>query len=254
ASIGDAVLSTDREGRVNFINKVAEELTGWAGDDALGRPLNDVFRIINEFSREPVENPALRALAEGRIVGLANHTLLLDRNGRETPIDDSAAPIKSPNGETLGAVLIFRNIEERHKAEAQLRERDKRFRLMAETAPVLIWVADNERRRTWFNKMWLDFVGSTMEQEIGDGWAAHIHPDDRDRVLTEYDSAFDEMRDYQVEYRLRRHDGKYRWVLAHGTPRYYGGDEFSGFNGSDFDISDRKADEEANERNAAIVE
>src|SRR5690606_30349733 len=98
ASIGDAVLSTDRDGRVNFINKVAEDLTGWSGSDALGRPLTEVFRIINEFSREPVENPALRALAEGRIVGLANHTLLLDRNGRETPIDDSAAPIRSETG------------------------------------------------------------------------------------------------------------------------------------------------------------
>ncbi len=254
ASIGDAVLSTDREGRINFINKVAEDLTGWSGADALGRPLTEVFRIINEFSREPVENPALRALAEGRIVGLANHTLLLDRNGRETPIDDSAAPIKSANGETLGAVLIFRNIEERHKAEAQLRESEKRFRLMADTAPVLIWVADKERRRTWFNKMWLDFVGSTIEQEIGDGWADHIYPDDRERVLAEYDKAFDEMRDYQVEYRLQRHDGNYRWVLAHGTPRFYGGEEFSGFIGSVFDISDRKAAEEANARIAAIVE
>jgi two-component system, chemotaxis family, CheB/CheR fusion protein len=247
-------MSTDRDGRVNFINRVAEDLTGWTGTDAVGRPLTEVFRIINEFSREPVENPAMRALAEGRIVGLANHTLLIDRKGRERPIDDSAAPIKSPNGETLGAVLIFRDIEERHKAEAQLRESEKRFRLMADTAPVLIWVADKERRRTWFNKMWLDFVGRSMEHEVGDGWVKHIHPDDRERVLAEYERAFDELRDYSVEYRLRRHDGQYRWVLAHGTPRYLGGAEFSGFIGSVFDISDRKAAEEANARIAAIVE
>jgi PAS domain S-box-containing protein len=185
---------------------------------------------------------------------LANHTLLIDRKGRERPIDDSAAPIKSPNGETLGAVLIFRDIEERHKAEAQLRESEKRFRLMADTAPVLIWVADKERRRTWFNKMWLDFVGRSMEHEVGDGWVKHIHPDDRERVLAEYERAFDELRDYSVEYRLKRHDGQYRWVLAHGTPRYLGGAEFSGFIGSVFDISDRKAAEEANARIAAIVE
>ena len=93
ASIGDAVISTDADGRVTFMNGVAEALTGWPAAEALGRPLQDVFHIINEHTREPADNPALRALREGAIVALANHTVLISRDGSERPIDDSAAPI-----------------------------------------------------------------------------------------------------------------------------------------------------------------
>ena len=92
ASIGDAVISTDAEGRVTFMNGVAESLTGWTQAEAVGRPLPEVFRIVNELTRQPVDNPALRALREGAIVGLANHTVLVARDGTERPIDDSAAP------------------------------------------------------------------------------------------------------------------------------------------------------------------
>src|SRR5271170_511438 len=98
ASIGDAVISTDADGRVTFMNGVAESLTGWSGAEAVGRPLTDVFRIINEQTRQPVEDPALRALRDGTIVGLANHTVLIARDGTETPIDDSAAPMRDEAG------------------------------------------------------------------------------------------------------------------------------------------------------------
>ena len=122
ASIGDAVISTDGEGRVTFINRVAECLTGWTQDEALGRSLTDIFQILNEQSRQPVENPALRALEAGTIVGLANHTILIAKDGTEWPIDDSAAPIRSEQGEVLGAVLVFRDISERKRMEL---ERDR---------------------------------------------------------------------------------------------------------------------------------
>jgi PAS domain S-box-containing protein len=117
ASIGDAVISTDAEGRVTFMNRVAENLTGWPEAEALGRPLGDVFQIVNEPTRQPVENPALRAMREGRIVGLANHTVLIARDGSERPIDDSAAPMRDEGGATLGSVLVFRDITERKRAE-----------------------------------------------------------------------------------------------------------------------------------------
>jgi PAS domain S-box-containing protein len=117
ASIGDGVISTDTEGRVTFMNSVAAALTGWAQAEALGRPLLDVFHIINERSRQPVENPALRALRQGTIVGLANHTLLIAREGTERAIDDSAAPMRDEGGATLGAVLVFRDVTERRRAE-----------------------------------------------------------------------------------------------------------------------------------------
>ena len=105
ASIGDAVIATDTEGHVAFLNSVAESLTGWKQEEAKGQPLEVVFRIVNEDTRQPVENPALRALKEGTIVGLANHTILIAKDGTERPIDDSAAPIRNAAGILPGACL-----------------------------------------------------------------------------------------------------------------------------------------------------
>jgi PAS domain S-box-containing protein len=118
ASIGDGVISTDAEGRVTFMNSVAEFLTDWSQATALGQPLSEVFHIINEHSRQPVENPALRVLREGNVVGLANHTILIAKGGQEWPVDDSAAPIRNEQGEVAGAVLVFRDITERKRAES----------------------------------------------------------------------------------------------------------------------------------------
>ena len=121
-SVGDAVITTDTEGRVTMMNAVAEALTGWGSDEAVGRPLGVVFNIINEYSRAPVEIPAFRALRHGVIVGLANHTLLIAKDGTERPIDDSAAPIRGRCGEVFGCVLVFRDITDRKKLEDELRQ------------------------------------------------------------------------------------------------------------------------------------
>ncbi|MBI2203548.1 MAG: PAS domain S-box protein [Candidatus Rokubacteria bacterium] len=116
-SVGDAVIATDDRGRVTLMNGVAQSLTGWSDADAMGRPLVDVFTILNEESRRPVESPVSRALREGQITGLANHTVLVSKDGREIPIDDSAAPIKDAAGTLLGAVLVFRDISQRRQVE-----------------------------------------------------------------------------------------------------------------------------------------
>src|SRR5215213_9001355 len=110
ASIGDAVISTDAEGRVTYLNGVAEALTGWSQADAAGRPLPEIFHIVHEHTHQPVENPALRALKEGTVVGLANHSVLIARDGTERPIDDSAAPMLDELGTPVGAVLVFRDV------------------------------------------------------------------------------------------------------------------------------------------------
>ena len=109
-SIGDAVITTDIAGCVTYINGVAESLTGWSHGEALGQPLEKVFRIVNEVTRQAVENPATRALREGVVVGLANHTVLIKKDGSEAPIDDSAAPIRDEQGHVSGCVLIFRDV------------------------------------------------------------------------------------------------------------------------------------------------
>jgi len=117
ASIGDAVIATDPYGRITFLNPVAESLTGWAQTDATGLALETVFRIVNEFTRRPAEDPVARVLATGLVVGLANHTTLISRDGTERPIDDSAAPIRDETGKIRGVVLVFRDVTERRRAE-----------------------------------------------------------------------------------------------------------------------------------------
>src|SRR4029434_134100 len=110
ASIGDAVITTDERGRVEFVNDVAVALTGWSLEDAVGRPLQDVFNIVNEETRARVDNAVERVIALGKSVGLANHTLLIHRDGSQRAIDDSAAPIRDADGRTIGVVLVFRDI------------------------------------------------------------------------------------------------------------------------------------------------
>jgi PAS domain S-box-containing protein len=133
ASIGDAVITTDTHGSVTFMNQVAQRLTGWSHDEACGQPLEAVFNIVNEETLQVVESPATRALREGVIVGLANHTLLLAKDGAEHAIDDSAAPIRDRHGQVGGVVLVFRDVTERRRDERRLRESEERFRLLVES-------------------------------------------------------------------------------------------------------------------------
>ena len=116
-SIGDAVIAADKEGRITFLNAEAERLTGWARADALGRPLSAVFFIKNEKTGEPAESPVDKVLRLGTVVGIANHTVLVARDGREIPIDDSGAPVREEDGTIQGVVLVFRDFTERRAAE-----------------------------------------------------------------------------------------------------------------------------------------
>src|SRR5262245_37704840 len=131
ASIGEAVITPDAEGRITSLNPVAEALTGWAKAEATGQPLDGVFRIVNEETRQAVKNPAARALNEGVVVGLANHAALIARDGTERPIDDSAAPIRSKAGQVIGCVLVFRDISERRRLERENASRHRAARLLA---------------------------------------------------------------------------------------------------------------------------
>lgn len=153
-SIGDGVIVTDPAGRVTFLNGVAEQLTGWTTEEAQNRELDQVFQILDERTQAPVENPALRALREGTIVGLANHTVLRSRHGEQRPIDDSAAPIRGNSEIVRGAVLVFRDITTRQRAEdavrqSQQRERERAAELEAvlRATPTPIWIAHDPQCR-----------------------------------------------------------------------------------------------------------
>lgn len=127
---------------------------------------------------------------------------------------------------------------------AALHESEERFRTMAESAPVLIWISGLEKQCTYFNKTWLDFTGRSMEQELGNGWSEGVHPDDLQHCLDIYTSAFDARQPFKMEYRLRRHDGTYRWLLDHGAPRYADSNRFEGYIGSCVDITENKIAED----------
>ncbi|MEG4247842.1 PAS domain S-box protein [Microcoleus sp. Pol10D4] len=139
---------------------------------------------------------------------------------------------------------------ERKQAEAQQQESEARFRIMADTAPVMIWMSDTDQLGDYFNKVWLEFTGRTLAQEMGMGWMENLHPDDLPECLDIYQKAFDAGSEYRHECRLRRYDGEYRWVLGTGVPRYRPDRTFAGYIGSYIDISDRKQAEQ--ERGAAL--
>lgn len=243
-SIGDAVIATDEKGHVVFMNRVAEYLTGWPQAEATGKHLDEIFRIVNEETRTTVESPVAKVIREGTVVGLANHTVLIARQGNQVPIDDSGAPIRDESGRLMGIVLVFHDVAEQKRAEASIRESEERFRYMADHAPVMVWMSGSDKRLTFFNRQWLEFTGRALEQELGHGWVQSVHPDDRPRCLEVYASSFDAGKSFKMEHRLRRRDGAYRWILNHGIPRRASDGTFLGFIGSCIDITDNRLERE----------
>lgn len=145
-------------------------------------------------------------------------------------------------------LLIFGLVWQRARAkrsETRRRESEQRFRLLADTAPVMIWTAGTDRKCSYVNKTWLDFTGRPLEAELGDGWTEGIHPDDSSRCFETYTEAFNRRESFEVEYRVRGKDGEYHWILDDGVPRFHTDGSFAGYIGSCIDITDRKLAEES---------
>ena len=372
ASIADAVITTDPEGFVIFLNPVACRLTGWSLDEAVGRPLKQVFRTVEGTTQRTNDLPIAKVVGSGEVILSDDEVVLVAKNGRAKSIEHNAAPIRDSNGTIKGVVIVFRDITERQiverakkesddrfhqladhisdvfwiyelkgsrigyispayeslwgrscqslynrplsyleavhaddrqrvsqahqrlemgeataeeyrivrpdgtirwvwdrgfpiedergrviriagiaediterkRVEQALRESEERFRTLADATPVLIWGSATDKGCNYFNKQWLDFTGRTIEQEMGDGWSEGVHPDDSERCLATYVTAFNARTPFTMEYRLKRHDGDYRWVMDTGVPRFTPDGTFSGYIGSCIDITDRKRTEE----------
>jgi len=372
ASIADAVITTDPNGLVIFLNPVAARLTGWSLPDAVGCPLREVFRTVQATSQKIDDLPIAKFVGDGEVILSADEVLLIARDGTARSVEHNAAPIRDSHGKIKGVVIVFREITERHRvekaqreseerfrqladnindvfwvheldgpkiayvspayeslwgrscqslrerpmsyleavhqedrqraiqayeklvsgeatateyrvvhpdrtirwiwdrgfpikdesgrvvrltgiaediterkqAEEALRESEERFRTLADATPVLIWGSGPDKRCNYFNKQWRDFTGRTTEQEMGNGWSEGVHPDDLGHCLETYVNAFDARTPFTMEYRLRRHDGEYRWVMDTGVPRFIPDGTFSGYIGSCIDITDRKRTEE----------
>ncbi|HUS16147.1 MAG TPA: PAS domain S-box protein [Chloroflexia bacterium] len=245
ASLADAVIVTDAAGTVTFLNPAAEQITGWTHAQALGRNLATVFRTVSEETGQSTENPASRVLSQGVAAGQTLHSLLIDQQGGHHPVEHSEAPIRDVDGALVGVVLVFRDVTARRNAENALRASEARFRTLADTAPVLIWMAGPDGGRTYFNQRWFEFTGRTLEQEQGNGWAAGLHTADRARFMYEFAAALSSRRSLRLEYRLRRADGIYRWLLMEAQPLASSTGAFTGYIGTCVDIQERKQAEEA---------
>jgi two-component system sensor histidine kinase/response regulator len=339
-SIGDAVITTDGAGRVRRMNPVAAGLAGWSEQDARGRPLGEVFRIVNEETRLPVASPVEKALQAGAGVELANHTMLLSRDGQERPIADSAAPIRDDAGQITGVVLVFRDqtderrikkaleedaarlrilfnqandgivlvsdgevldanpafavmigrtpqellrlhvwdwdadlataetyfeaypqvprnpgtidvrmrrpngtvidvevsyspiewkgrravfnvcreVTERRRANEALRRSEQQFREFVEFIPQLVWMTDATGQAVYLNQRWSDYTGLTASQCLGGGWLQAVFAEDAERVNEAWQRAVTTGCPYDIEYRLRRHDGEPHWFSVSGVP------------------------------------
>lgn len=183
ASIGDGAIATDMDGLVTRMNPVAEALTGWTIADALGKPLGEVFHIVNELTRQPVENPAARALADGVVIGLANHTVLIAKDGIERPIDDSAAPIHCKDGLLVGCVLVFRDISERRRLEKKIADQLAAARFLAaiieSSSDAIVSKSLDGIIQSW-NRGAESVFGYTAEQAVGKPITLIIPEDMRD--------------------------------------------------------------------------
>jgi PAS domain S-box-containing protein len=205
--------------------------------------LDTFYELVHPEDRERTCEAVERTIAEHtpfdyeyRVVAPDGRVRWIQAIGRGFH-DDSGQPCRF-DGVTI-------DVTDRKEAEEALRESEKRFRSMADTAPVLIWMANTDGDPSYFNAPWLELTGRPMEQELGDGWAEGVHPEDRARCLSTYRAAFAARRAYDIEYRLRRHDGEYRWIFVKAGPLFTPGGEFTGFIGSGIDITDRKRAEQA---------
>jgi PAS domain S-box-containing protein len=244
-SIGDAVIATGADGRVTLMNPVAEALTGWTEEQACGRPLDAVFRIINEETRAPVESPVRRVLAEGIVVGLANHTLLIDRFGVERPIADSGAPIRfADDGPVRGVVLVFRDQTEERRVRRRLEEEEAKYRSLVQQVPAVIYLAalDAESSSLFVSGRVEEMLGYTLAEYAGDPglWLRSVHPDDRAALLAELERSRTAREPFRAEYRVLTRDGREIWISDVARVVAGPGGEPAFLQGLMFDVTERK--------------
>ena len=255
ASIGDAVITTDVEGRVTFLNPVAEAMTGWTSADAKAQPLAKVFLIVNEDTREPAENPIDKALVSGRNVGLANHTALIARDGTELSIEDSAAPIRDPAGNVVGAVMVFHDVTRRRRAERALRASEERLRAMFSQAAVGIAITNLDGTFAEANRKFCTLLGYSAEEIQQRTFLELTHAEDRAATEKQIRRLLDGViSNYSIEKRYVRKNGQSLWCNTTVTLLRREGGAPSQFIGIVEDITERRDADATRSRLVAVVE
>jgi len=233
-SSDDAIISKTPDGIITSWNIGACRIYGHSREEALGQPIS--FLIPEQRQIEDVY--LLTQICSG--ISVKHYeTVRKRKDGAMINVSVSLSPIVDTAGNIIGVSSISRNMSEHTATVMAVRESEERFHGLANSAPVLIWLSGLDKLCYWFNDIWLNFTGRTMEQEQGNGWAEGVHPDDMERCLDIYVTSFDNRQRFTMEYRLLRHDGSYRWILDNGAPTYTNG-TFTGYVGSCIDITEQK--------------
>jgi PAS domain S-box-containing protein len=215
------------------VNQAYERRTGYSREEVIGRTGIDLGLWVNVEDREVAFQ---RIVADRSVRGLEGH---FRTKTKEPVVALLSGEIIEFEGEEC-VLVVAEDITERKRTEQALRESEHRFRVMSDSAPVMMWMANPEKACTDFNRGWLEFTGRTIWQELGDGWTEGVHPADLEKCARTYIAAFDERQRFTMEYRLRRHDGVYRWIMDTGVPRFLPDGSFAGYIGCCIDINDQR--------------
>ena len=234
-SSDDGIVSKGLDGIITSWNKAAERMFGYTASESIGQHIT----LIIPPDRQHEENNILARIGRGERI---DHFQTVRRRKDGTLLDVSVtiSPVRDSSGRVIGASKVARDITAQKRAEQALHESEQRYQIVTDASPIMIWMSRTDRLCYYFNKVWLDFVGRSLEQEVGNGWTENVHPDDFSRCLQVYVSSFDAHRPFEMEYRLRHHSGQYRWILDRGVPRYQPDGTFEGYVGGCLDIHDRK--------------
>jgi len=218
-SIGEGVIVTDLPGSVIRLNKVAEDLTGWKTEEAIGKPLSQVFNIINKQTRSKAENPVEKAIKLGRVQGLANQTILVSKNGSEYLIANTAAPITNHDQQTVGVVLVCKDVTKEYEMLEKIRANEERLSLALAGADLGMWDWNIITDEVYFNRRWGEMLGYKPE-EIENNiktWKKLIHPDEVNYVLEVLNAHLNGKNEsYETEHRMLAKDGSWKWILDKG--------------------------------------
>ena len=233
-SSDDAIISKTLEGVIVTWNQSATRMFGYEPSEIIGQPVT-VLISPEHIDEEPA---ILERLQNGQLIE-HYETVRKKKDGTLIDVSLSVSPIRDANNKIIGASKIARDITRQKRTEEALQASDARFQLMANSAPVLIWISDATKASTWFNKTWFEFTGRTLEEEIGFGWAQNVNLEDLDSCMQIYTASFEARQPFRREYRLGRHDGEWRWVIDTAVPLFEGPNgTFSGYIGSCIDITE----------------